>query len=42
MLICGEIVEIRGEAAPAAGPGAIAPAPLATLFLGGLLLLIGP
>jgi len=42
MLIRGEKIEILGEAADVAGPGSIAPAPLPSLILGGILLLIGP
>ena len=42
MLIRGEMVGVQGEAAVAAQPGAISPASLPALLLGGLLLLIGP
>jgi len=42
MLIRSEMVGVQGEAAVAAQPGAISPASLPTLLLGGLLLLIGP
>jgi hypothetical protein len=41
MLIRGEIIEVQGQAAVAAAPDAILPAPLPTLIIG-LLLLIGP
>jgi hypothetical protein len=41
MLIRGEMIEIR-EAAIAMAPGSISPAPLPSLILGGILLLIGP
>ena len=41
MSIRGEMIEIRGQAAIAAGPGSISPASLPTLIIG-LLLLIGP
>jgi hypothetical protein len=42
MLIRGEIIEVQGQAAIAAAPDAILPAPLPTLILGEILLLIGP
>jgi hypothetical protein len=42
MLIRSEMVGVQGEAAIVARPGAISPASLPTLLLGGLLLLIGP
>lgn len=42
MLIRGEKIEVSGKAAIVAGPGSIAPAPLPTLLLGEILLLIGP
>jgi hypothetical protein len=42
MLIRGKIIEVQGQAAIAAAPDAILPAPLPTLILGELLLLIGP
>jgi hypothetical protein len=42
MLIRSEMVGVQGEAAIVAHPGAISPASLPTLLLGGLLLLIGP
>jgi hypothetical protein len=42
MSIRGEIIEVQGQAAIAAAPDAILPAPLPTLILGEILLLIGP
>jgi len=42
MLIRGEMTGVLGEAASVAGPGTTSPAPLPTLILGGILLLIGP
>jgi len=42
MLVRGEIVGIRGQAATPGARNAILPASLPTLLLGGLLLLIGP
>ena len=42
MLIRGEITGVQGQAATATAPGSILPAPLPSLILGGILLLIGP
>jgi len=42
MMIRGEITEVLGEVALAAGPGTISRASLPDLLLGGILLLIGP
>ncbi len=42
MLICSETFGVRKGAARAVGPCALAAAPLPTLLIGGLLLLIGP
>jgi hypothetical protein len=42
MLIRGEIVGIQGQAATALARNTILPAPLPSLILGGILLLIGP
>jgi hypothetical protein len=42
MMVRGEMTGVLGEAASVAGPGAISPALLPTLIIGGLLLLIGP
>lgn len=42
MLIRGKITSVQGQAAFVAATGAVLPAPLSTLLLGGLSLLIGP
>jgi hypothetical protein len=42
MSIRGEMIEVQGQAAIAAAPNLILPAPLPSLLLGEILLLIGP